>query len=299
MELHQIRYFLAVHRMRNFTRAAEHCNITQPALTRAIQKLEEEVGGKLFSRRPGRVDLTELGRTVLPHFASVDSAVSSARANALGLISQRKQRLRLGIMCTLGPDRLMVLIKMLIRKIPDLEIQLTEAKGADLIAALINDDIDIGLVGMPHYPEDFDALPLYTERYMLAVPATHRFATAESVPLAELDGEDYIERLSCEFDDHFVAAYGEWPIDLNMRFQSQREDWVQAMIGAGLGIAILPETLAVLSDVARTALVAPEVRRTISLVRVRNRVQPLAALEFYRIVRTHDWSHALGDQYAS
>lgn len=289
MEMHEIRYFLAVHRFRNFTRAAESCHITQPALTRAIQKLEDEVGGKLFTRRPGRAQLTELGRTLLPHFETIDSGVNSARTQAQVLISQRKQRLRLGIMCTLSPDRLIGLIKHLVDAVPNLEIQLTEAKGAELISALINDEIDIGLVGMPKYPVDFEALPLYTERYMLAIPASHRFAKAKSVALAELEGEDYIERLNCEFDDHYQSAYGEWPIDLNMRFQSEREDWVQAMIAAGLGIAILPEAFPMKPGTARCALLSPEVRRTISVVNCRHRQQPHAAREFLRAVKSHDW----------
>ena len=79
MEMHQIRYFLAVERERNFSRAADHCNITQPALTRAIQKLEEEVGGPLFDRRPGRIELTELGRTLLPRLQNAIREVFRAR----------------------------------------------------------------------------------------------------------------------------------------------------------------------------------------------------------------------------
>ena len=108
MELHQIRYFLAVEREQNFTRAAQLCNITQPALTRAIQKLEAETGGKLFHRRHGRAELTELGRAMSPRLEAVIRDVSHAREEALAFIRQRKQRLRLGIMCTVGPDRLIV-----------------------------------------------------------------------------------------------------------------------------------------------------------------------------------------------
>src|SRR3569833_1550016 len=71
MEVHEIRYFLAVCRTLNFTRAAEQCNVTQPALTRAIQKLEDELGGLLFSRERGNTHLTELGRLMQPHLEEV------------------------------------------------------------------------------------------------------------------------------------------------------------------------------------------------------------------------------------
>lgn len=290
MEMHQIRYFLAVERERNFSRAAEHCNITQPALTRAIQKLEDEVGGKVFDRRPGRVELTELGRALLPKLQSAFRAVADAGRQARELARSRQNRLRLGVMCTIGPDQLVGVIEHLHSSIPDLEFQLMEDKGSAVVDALLKDEIDAALVGLPHYPEQFDSTPLYTERYVLAVPAAHRFATSNAVPLNELQGEDYIERLNCEFDDFYEAHHGVWPIELNSRYQSEREDWVQAMIRAGLGIAILPESMPLLPGVAMTTLITPEIQRTISIVTMRERPLPPAARAFVLALQSHKWT---------
>jgi LysR family transcriptional regulator, hydrogen peroxide-inducible genes activator len=290
MEMHQIRYFLAVARERNFSRAAEQCNITQPALTRAIQKLEEEVGGQLFDRRPGRIELTELGRTLLPRLQNAFQEVARARTDASDLHRHRKHRLRLGVMCTICPDRLIGLVQGLKKTFPHLEFELREAKGSAIVAALLADEIDVGLVGLPIFPDAVDAIPLYTERYVLALPARHRFATANSVALAELDGEDYIERLNCEFDDYFEACHGEWPIKLNSRYRSEREDWVQAMISAGMGLAIVPESLPLQSGITTSTLVSPEIERTICAVTVRDRVLPAAAREWLRTLETFDWS---------
>jgi LysR family transcriptional regulator, hydrogen peroxide-inducible genes activator len=290
MEMHQIRYFLAVERARNFSRAAEQCNITQPALTRAIQKLEDEVGGKLFHRRPGNIELTELGRTLLPRLEHAYQEIASARSDALDLVRQRRQRLRLGVMCTIGPNRLTNLIKPVLASIPGLELYLREAKGTDVIADLTSDKIDVAVVGLPHYPQGTDAIRLYDEQYVVAVPANHRFAGSNSVQLQELDGENYIERVNCEFDDHFDFEHGEWPIDLNLRYHSEREDWVQAMIAAGIGIAIMPQSFPLLPGVSAAPLVAPQVSRTISLVTMNDRALPPAALEFTRLVKSHVWS---------
>ena len=124
---------------------------------------------------------------------------------------------------------------------------------------------------------------------MLALPAAHRFAMANSVRLRDLDGENYVERLNCEFDDYFQANHGEWPIHLNVRYQSTREDWIQAMICAGLGFAILPETFPLLPGIARTHLVEPEVCRTISIATLRDRENSPVARAFVQIVRAHDW----------
>ena len=289
MEMHQIRYFLAVERARNFSRAAENCNITQPALTRAIQKLEDEVGGKLFHRRPGNIELTELGRALLPRLEHAYQEIASARSDALDLVRQRRQRLRLGVMCTIGPNRLSHLIRPVLDATPGIELYLREAKGTDVVADLLNDEIDVAVVGLPQYPEGFETFRLYEEQYVVAVPANHRFASLNSVELKELDGENYIARLNCEFDDHFDFAHGDWPIDLNQRYHSEREDWVQAMIAAGVGIAIMPESFPLMPGVASAPLVAPLVTRAISMVTVRDRVLPPTALEFLRLVRTQVW----------
>lgn len=290
MEMHQIRYFLAVARERNFSRAAEQCNITQPALTRAIQKLEDEVGGQLFDRRPGRIELTELGRTLLPRLQNAFQEVARARTDASDLHRHRKHRLRLGVMCTICPDRLIGLVRDLKTTFPHLEFELTEAKGSAVVAALLADEVDVGLVGLPTFPDTMDALPLYTERYVLALPAMHRFATANSVALSELDGEDYIERLNCEFDDFFEAVHGEWPIKLNSRYRSEREDWVQAMISAGMGLAIVPESLPLQAGITTSTLIAPEIERTICAVTMRDRPLPAAAREWLRTLKAFDWT---------
>ncbi len=290
MEMHQIRYFLAVERERNFSRAAVACNITQPALTRAIQKLEGEIGGKLFNRQPGRIELTELGRAMHPQLEQAYRDLADACTQASELLRSSRNRLRVGVMCTIGPARLVGLIRTLHATIPDLELALTEAKGTAILDSLLADDIDIGLAGLPSYPDQIDVLPLFEERYALAVPGAHRFANTHEVTLADLDGEQYIERSNCEFDAHFEACHGEWPIDMQTRYRSGREDWVQAMISAGLGIAILPESYPVIEGVSKTSLIAPVVARTVSLVTLRDRSFSPTAMKLIKAIRSHVWN---------
>ena len=106
MEMHQVRYFLAVCRTLNFTRAAERCNVAQPSLTRAIQKLEEELGGALFRRERNRTHLTDLGRLMQPHLRALQDASLAASAEAEDYHKLERAPLRLGVMCTIGPARL-------------------------------------------------------------------------------------------------------------------------------------------------------------------------------------------------
>lgn len=294
MELHQIRYFLAVERKRNFSRAAEICNITQPALTRAIQKLEAELGSKLFTRRPGRIELTELGRAVLPRLQQAYQDIAETRSDALEFARSRNLHLRLGVMCTIGPGALAGLVRTLHEALPQVDLTLTESRGTAIIAALEAEEIDIALVGLPRYPEQLEVTALFTEQYVVACPLGHRFAPASSVALAELDGEDYIERLNCEFDDHFEFANGEWPVELRPRYRSEREDWVQAMVSAGLGIAIMPLSLPRIPGIAATPLVAPAVSRTISVATLTNRPLPPAATFLRDLVLAQNWGGCTG-----
>lgn len=290
MEIHQIRYFLAVERTRNFSRAADQCNITQPALTRAIQKLEEEVGGKLLHRRPGNIELTELGRVLFPRLESAYKTISDARSEAHDLIRQRLQRLRLGFMCTIGPDRIGSFIRPIIAAIPELDLTVREAKGTDVVADLLSDRIDVAVVGLPQYPDGLTVHTLYNERFVVAMPACHQLASGNELSLVELDGENYIERMNCEFDEHFDFTHGEWPIEINTRFRSEREDWVQAMIASGIGLAIMPESFPLMAGVTSAPLVNPRMARSISIVTVRDRELPPAAAEFVKLVKAQSWT---------
>ncbi len=289
MEIQQIRYFLAVERTRNFSRAADQCNITQPALTRAIKKLEVEVGGKLFHRWPRNIELTELGRTLFPRLESAFQSIADARLQAQDLVRQRKQRLRLGFMCTIGLDRIGAFLRPVLAAVPNLDLLVQEASGTAVIGNLLADHIDVAIVGLPTYHDGLAICPLYDERYVVAMSANHRLAGVNQISLAELDGENYVERPNCEFGDHFNFEHGEWPIEINVRFRSEREDWVQAMIAAEIGIAILPESFPLMPNVTSAPLITPPIKRAISLVTVKDRVLPLSAIEFIRVVRAQTW----------
>ena len=110
MEMQQICYFVALAQTLNFTRAAEHCNVSQPALTRAIQQLEHELGGPLFHRERNNTHLSELGRMMMPYLESVAESARAAKAAAASAKKAEHVTLTLGAMCTIGPDLIADLI---------------------------------------------------------------------------------------------------------------------------------------------------------------------------------------------
>ncbi len=271
MEMHQVRYFLALSETLNFTRAAERCNVAQPSLTAAIKKLETELGGPLFRRERQRSHLTDLGRLMKPHLERIHATGEVARAEAMAFWEREKAPLRLGVMCTIGPERMVDLFARLRSEIPSVDVELKEAPGLALVAHLMDGDMDVALIGLPEYPDRLDAKSLYTEKYVVAFPQGHRFEAMREVPLKELELEDYLARVNCEHPRFIDTLDISVNYVANAKFRSEREDWVQAMIAAGMGVAVVPEFMPSISGVSTRLLVEPEVSRTISLVTVSGR----------------------------
>jgi LysR family transcriptional regulator, hydrogen peroxide-inducible genes activator len=170
MEMQEIRYFLALCDTLNFTRAAERCNVSQPALTRAIQHLEGKLGGPLVHRERGNTHLTELGRMMRPYFQQMLDQMEQARRRARSLVKLDASTLTIGLMCTIGPHRLVDLFSCFRKGQPGVEIYLKDAPASALEELLSQGEIDVAIFCRPGDLEDrFHTLPLYRERFVVAV----------------------------------------------------------------------------------------------------------------------------------
>jgi DNA-binding transcriptional LysR family regulator len=290
METHEIRYFLAMVRELNFTRAADSCGVTQPALTRAIQKLEAELGGALFLRRPGQIELTRLAREVLPRLAAIERSMMDVHAQAAAVARSQQHSIRLGVMCTVGPAHVVALIERLKEQMPELEISITDAKSADIVNLIAQDEIDIGIAAWPQYPDTVRVDPLLVERYAVAMRSGDPLGVCDRVELERLAGQSYIQRLGCEFDDHYAVAHGEWSIELDIAFASEREDWIHGMLAAGFGYAIVPEFMELPAGLVKRVLCQPEIVREVSLLTLRGKRMPTAVAAFAQIAKSHKWN---------
>src|SRR5260370_20040550 len=137
MEMHQVRYFLAVAQELNFSRAAEICNVTQPSLSRAIQQLEGELGGPLFHRERHLTHLTDLGQMVLPHLETVYNAAVKAKKLSQDLSQLKRVPLKLAIMSTISPDEIVDLISALKMRYDGLELRLCDAGAGICVSACL------------------------------------------------------------------------------------------------------------------------------------------------------------------
>lgn len=296
MEINQMRFFVALAETLNFSRAAEICGVSQPGLSKAIKKLEEELGGPLVRREGAKTHLTVLGQRVLPRLTQALSLAELAKSEAKAWSSMAEAKLQLGVMCTIGPAQLISLISHLTTHQPTLEIEIVEGSGSDIVERLVQGEFDVALAGMPDYPDTIRSHPLYDEPYFVAFPAGHRFEAMEAVPLRELDGESYLQRINCEYPDHVAARAGAAgsPLDmmsLNILYKSEHEDWIQAMIIAGLGCACMPEHMQLFPDLRRRPLVEPHVSRTISLLVRRGRRHMPIVERFVQLCGSMAWSN--------
>ena len=163
MEMHQVRYFLAVTEELNFSRAAEKCNVSQPALSRAIQHLEGEFGGSLFHRERHLTHLTELGEMVRPHLETVHEAAVKAKRLSQDIQQLKRVPLKLGIMSTISPDEIVDLIAALKTRHDGLELRLCDATARELRERLLTGDLEVVIYALPgeELDERTHVMPLF------------------------------------------------------------------------------------------------------------------------------------------
>ncbi|MGE0697526.1 MAG: LysR family transcriptional regulator [Hyphomicrobiaceae bacterium] len=296
METHEIRYFLALAATLNFTRAAERCNVTQPALTRAIKGLEDKLGaGPLVHRERGNTHLTELGHMMQPYFSHVLSELEAARARALDYVRMTGTSIRIGLMCTIGPLRLVDLFASFSDSHPGIDIHLTDGPLPVIEEKLAGGDLDIAIYARPDALDDrFHALPLFEERFMVAIGPNDPLARQNAIRMRDLHEHCYLGRAACEFYEHLRRVRLEiGGIEFRRRYSSDRDDWVQSMVLAGLGFTYIPEFAVTLHGLVARPLVEPEVRRTVQLVTVRGRPHSPAVGAFVREARRFAWAGKL------
>src|SRR6266436_5903914 len=168
VEMHQIRYFLAVCETLNFTRAAEACNVSQPSLTRAIKGLEDELGGPLFRRERNNTHLTGLGEMMRPHLTQVLIETDAAKERAKSFAKLDDVELKLGMMCTIGPRRFVPFLQSFRERHPKARLVVQDGSNTQLQERLAQGELDVAVYGQPEdVDERFHARRLYDERFVI------------------------------------------------------------------------------------------------------------------------------------
>lgn len=291
MEMNQIRYFLAIADTLNFTRAAEKCDVAQPSLTRAIKLLEEELGGALFRRERANTHLSELGQVVLPYLSQVYEQSKVAKEEATNYTRLQRTVLKLGVMCTIAPTHLIEVIHAFQRRNQEIELQLLDSGARQLQDRLLKGELEVALycLGSGEHNERLHYMPLFREQLMIVIAQGHRLARGDAVGCADLDGEPYLNRVNCEFNGYAGPIWRERGAMVKMVCRSERDDWILAMIAAGLGFGFMPEYSVNHPGVVARRLVDPEFWREVNLVTVRGRPHSPAVGAFVREAMRSPW----------
>ena len=290
--MHQVRYFLAAAKAQSFTRAAELCHVSQPALTIAVKKLETRLQSPLFHREGRSLVLTEFARQILPNLEHIVSQAEAAEIAAKNFRLLKQVPVRIGVMSTIGPMRLACMLAAFEQECPGVDTTVRDGAPEALAAQLDADELDVAILNpLQGLGEGYGTQPLYTERTVVVLPPEHPLQERNAIRLRDLDGLPYVDRLSCEMREMVIGMCDNMGVKLYARFRSEREDWVQAMVMAKIGFAFMPEYSVVHPASIQRPLIDPVVERTISLITVRGRKHSPAVAAFIRSIRKHPWNN--------
>src|SRR6266852_7028056 len=215
MEMNQVRYFLAVARVLNFTRAADACNVTQPSLTRAIKQLEAELGGDLFRRERPAAQLTELGLRMHLLLQQCYDAASGARALASSFKSGEVGALRIALTHSIDLSLLIPHLDQIKRQFNRLEFRFLRGNAHEVGEYLKKGEAELGIAA--ELGDDWDRLdtwPLFTESFHLVVNKQHPLASRNTIEVGDLRAEQLLSRNYCEHSERVNASLREHGLDV-------------------------------------------------------------------------------------
>jgi DNA-binding transcriptional LysR family regulator len=193
-------------------------------------------------------------------------------------------------MCTIGPQLVSELMIRFQAAHPDVEVRVVDAGAPQMIEMLEKGDLEVAIVGVPgELPESLHQLPVFQERFVILLPPNHRLVARDEIQAAELDKEPYVSRSNCEVFEPVRKELNSRGVYLRKVFSSPRDDWVQGMIQAGLGLGFFPEFSVTYPDLVVRPLVDPTFYRTVYLATVRGRPHSPAVGAFVQEARRFPW----------
>lgn len=242
MEIHQLRYFCAVAQHGVFTRAALDEGVAQPSLSQQIQKLEAELGTKLFDRLPRRAKLTSFGRAFLPKAKQILRELGEAKTEILEMAGKEKGELTVGVIPTVAPYLFPRLLAGFHREHGTIAIKVVEDVTRVLLEDLGEGNIDLAIVALPVPGENLRSMELFRESMFAVLPESHTHAGRKAIRLEELKDDPFLllKEGHC-FRDSTIAACRKSKIKPNVVFESGQFATILAMVSAGMGISAVPE----------------------------------------------------------
>ena len=241
MTLNELRYIVAVAQERNFGRAAQRCFISQPALSVAIQKLEEELQTQLFERGKSEITVTPVGERIVEQAHKVLEEAAQIRDIAEAGRNQLAGRFRLGAIYTVAPYLLPDLVPVLNALAPDMPLEIEENVTEQLETALKTGRIDAAIIALPFAPRGIATEFLYEEPFQVVVPQRHPWAKRKTIEPSELAGEHAILlNVGHCFRDQVLESCPELNRGDASVTRSNSLETIRNMVASGLGVSVLP-----------------------------------------------------------
>jgi LysR family hydrogen peroxide-inducible transcriptional activator len=248
MTLTELKYIVAVAREKHFGRAAEACFVSQPTLSVAIKKLEDELDVKIFERGGNEVSVTPLGEEIVRQAQQVIEQAATIKEIAKRGKDPVSGPLRLGIIYTIGPYLLPDLVKVAIERVPQMPLMITENFTAKLLESLRTGEIDCAIMAEPFPDTGLAVAPLYDEPFLAAVPKSHPLAKRKSVSAEELKHETMLLLGTGHcFRDHVLEVcpeYARFSSDaegIRKSFEGSSLETIKYMVASGMGVTVVPQ----------------------------------------------------------
>ena len=288
MEMHQLRYVVAVARSGNFSRAAEHCHVAQPSLSQQIQKLENELGERLFDRMKREARLTPHGEAFLRHAVRILEEADAAKREMTDAQGLLRGTLTIGALPTIAPYLLPEVMAQFMEKFPGVEIVVQEDTTARLLKLAHGYEIDFALASQPIRDQRLEVKELFSEELLLALPPGHPLTRKRTVAVADLEGERLIvmKEGHC-LGDQVLGFCDRRDVKPKISFRSAQLETIQALVSSGLGISLIP-VMAMQGGRANLpeyrSLQSPRPERKIVAAWPKQRLTGRAANEFLKLV---------------
>jgi DNA-binding transcriptional LysR family regulator len=241
MDVDQLYYFQVVAKHESFTKSSEELNLSQPALSRSIMRLEEEIGVPLLERKSRGVVLNQYGKTFLTYANNVLSEVKEAKQKIHDMVDPNHGIISLAFIQTLGSSFVPDLIMDFQKEFPNVRFHLSQNISSKIIKDIDAANIDIGFCSSIDSHENLNSIPVLTEELFLIVPATHRLAGLEQVNLSEVAEDPFILfKPQTALHDLIENLCHEAGFQPKKVFEGYEERTVVDLVGANLGVAIVP-----------------------------------------------------------
>ena len=291
MDILHLHYFLEVARQKSFTRASQTLRVSQPSISKVVKTLENELNATLFERSSREVELTDAGKIVFARASQVVDEFHSLTVELGDVFQVRKGEITIGLPPMVGARFFPGVIGRFRQIYPQVQVKLIEVGSNQVEIGVDEGSLDLGVVALPVGKDNYETFPFVSERLQVVVPAGHRLAGETELTLEQLRDEEFVlYKDDFSLYDHILKECRQKGFFPRLACQSSQWDFIVEMVGAGLGIALLPETICREMDKRRFCsipLTEPVIPWNLAVIWKRGKYLSFAARAWLKMVREY------------